>query len=129
MIYISKLLGRPQPPPPPPPTPVATASEIINRKTLTDLRFVKCYPCKCHDFVNQFILTIQLYYIFCLTTKILLCYYCRNFPNGQPGFPNMLILKKSWGLTTTLPPNTPIATALGPIFLALLQDSMRSPKM
>ena len=47
--------------PHPPPKQVATASEVINRKTLTDLR---CYPCKCHDFVNQFILTIQLYYIF-----------------------------------------------------------------
>ena len=47
-----------------PPPHVATASEVINRKTLNDLRFVKCYPCKCHDFVNQFILTIQLYYIF-----------------------------------------------------------------
>ena len=36
-----------------------------NKPKNTDrLRFVKCYPCKCHDFVNQFILTIQLYYIF-----------------------------------------------------------------
>ena len=35
------------------------------RKIFTDLRLVKCYPCKCHDFVNQFkLLTIQLNYIF-----------------------------------------------------------------
>jgi hypothetical protein len=44
--------------------------------------------------------TIILYFL-CLTTKILLYYYCRNFPNGQPDFPNMpLILKKVGGLTT-----------------------------
>jgi hypothetical protein len=35
-------------------------------------------------------------YILCLTTKILL-HYCRDFPNGQPNFPNMLILKKLSG--------------------------------
>ena len=32
--------------------------EGINRKIFTDLRFVKCYPCKWHDFINQFILII-----------------------------------------------------------------------
>ena len=36
--------------------------------------------------------TIILYFL-CLTTEILLYYYCRNFPNGQHGFPIMLILK------------------------------------
>jgi hypothetical protein len=40
--------------------------------------------------------TIILYFLY-LTTKILLYYYCRNFPNGQPDFPNMLILKKGPG--------------------------------
>jgi hypothetical protein len=35
-------------------------TEVINRKTFTDLRFVSCYPCKCHDFGHQFILTTQL---------------------------------------------------------------------
>jgi hypothetical protein len=58
---IGKAAAPPPPPPLPPPTGGYTASEVINRKTLTDSR---CYPCKCHDFVNQFILTIQLYYIF-----------------------------------------------------------------
>ena len=40
----------------------------------------------------------------------MLYYYCRNFPNGQPDFPNMLILQKLGGLTT--PPIPPLATAL-----------------
>jgi hypothetical protein len=40
--------------------------------------------------------TIILYFLY-LTTKILLYYHCRNFPNGQPDFPNMLILKKLGG--------------------------------
>jgi hypothetical protein len=40
--------------------------------------------------------TILLYFL-CLTTEILLYYYCCNFPNGQPDFPNMLILKKLGG--------------------------------
>jgi hypothetical protein len=30
-------------------------TEVINRKTFTDLWFVNCYPSKCHDFVNPFI--------------------------------------------------------------------------
>jgi hypothetical protein len=40
----------------------------------------------------------------------LLHYYYRNFPNGQPNFPNMLILQKLGGLAT--PPIPPLATAL-----------------
>ena len=52
------------PAPPPPPPPVATALRSKKTKNIYDLRFVKCYPCECHDFVNQFILIIQLYYIF-----------------------------------------------------------------
>ena len=40
----------------------------------------------------------------------MLYYYCRNIPNGQPDFPNMLILQKLGGLTT--PPIPPLATAL-----------------
>jgi hypothetical protein len=54
--------------------------------------------------------TIILYFL-CLTTKILLHYYCRNFPNGQPDFPNMLIIKKLGGGVTT-PQYPPLATAL-----------------
>jgi hypothetical protein len=51
--------------------------------------------------------TIILYFLY-LTTKILLYYYCRNFPNGQPDFPNMLILKKlGGGVNHPPPPNTP----------------------
>ena len=42
----------------------------------------------------------------------MLYYYCRNIPNGQPDFPNMLILQKLGGLTT--PPIPPLATALTP---------------
>jgi hypothetical protein len=71
--------------------------------------------------------TIILYFL-CLTTKILLCYYCRNFPNGQPGFPNMLILKKL-GVNHPLTPQYSHCYGPGPIFLALLQDSMQSPKV
>jgi hypothetical protein len=41
---------------------VATA--LRSNKPKNIYRFVKCYPCKCHNFVSQFnILTIQLYYI------------------------------------------------------------------
>ena len=55
--------------------------------------------------------TIILYFL-CLTTKILLYYYYRNFPNGQPDFPNMVILKKL-GVTPPPPPTIPrLATAL-----------------
>jgi hypothetical protein len=54
--------------------------------------------------------TIILYFL-CLTTKILLYYYCRNFPNGQPDFPNMLILKRLGGVNPP-PPQYPLATAL-----------------
>ena len=72
---------------------------------------VTIYPCKCHDFVN-FMLTTQFYNIFSLTTKISLHYHCRNFPNGQPDFPNILILKIFLGGP---PPNTPLATALGEV--------------
>ena len=49
--------------------------------------------------------TIILYFL-CLTTKILLYYYCRNFPNGQPDFANMLILKKL-GVNHPPPPQYP----------------------
>ena len=37
----------------------------------------------------------------------MLYYYCCNFLNGQPDFPNMLILKKVWGGV----PQYPLATA------------------
>jgi hypothetical protein len=53
--------------------------------------------------------TILLYFLY-LTTKLLLYYYCRNFPIGQNDFPNMLILKKLGALTT--PP--PIPPRYGP---------------
>jgi hypothetical protein len=48
--------------------------------------------------------TIILYFL-CLTTKILLYYYRRNFSNGQSDFLNMLILKKlgGWHPLNTLP--------------------------
>jgi hypothetical protein len=52
--------------------------------------------------------TIILYFLY-LTIKILLYYYCRNFPNDQPDFPNMVVLKK---LGVNQPLNTPLATAL-----------------
>ena len=63
-------------------------------KHFNDLRFVNCYPCKCHDFVNQFVLTIQFYNIFCLTIKISLYYYCRT------RFSEYVNSKKVGGLTT-----------------------------
>jgi hypothetical protein len=50
--------------------------------------------------------TIILYFL-CLTTKILLCYYRRNFPNGQPDFPNRLILKKKGRLIIPNPNSLP----------------------
>ena len=37
----------------------------------------------------------------------MLYYYCRNFPNGQPDFPNMLILQKLGGGGLTTPPIPP----------------------
>jgi hypothetical protein len=40
--------------------------------------------------------TIILYFL-CLTKKILLYYYCRNFPNGQLDFPNMLTPPPRYG--------------------------------
>jgi hypothetical protein len=64
-MVISKLFGGPQPPPQAP--PLAVASALRGNKPKNIHRFttsVKWYPRKCHDFVNQFILTIQLYYIF-----------------------------------------------------------------
>jgi hypothetical protein len=65
-MIISKLLGGLQTPPqyPHPSRCYGLEHAVINQKTFADLQFVKCHPCECHDFVNQFILTIQLYYIF-----------------------------------------------------------------
>ena len=41
--------------------------------------------------------TICLQFIVTIYSKILFYYYCRNFPNGQPDFLNMLSLKKLGG--------------------------------
>jgi hypothetical protein len=73
--------------------------------------------------------TIILYFL-CLTTKILLYYYCPKFPNGQPDFPNILILKKlGRGLTIPPPPNTPppFATALSNLLFCALQSQYQFP--
>jgi hypothetical protein len=93
-MVISKFLGGPQP------LLKANKPKNIHRFTIS----VKKYPRKCHDFVNQFKLTIN-YIIFSLLTIKILLHYCRNFPNGQPDFPNMLILKKLRG--NPPPPNSP----------------------
>jgi hypothetical protein len=53
-LIISKLLQGLLPPAPPSPR-LLRLWEVINRKIFTDLRFVLRYPCKCRDFVNQFI--------------------------------------------------------------------------
>jgi hypothetical protein len=54
--------------------------------------------------------TIILYFLF--NNWILFFYYCRDFPNGQPDFPNMLILKNrgapELGSGRLVPAGTPI---------------------
>ena len=67
MILKTPHLWGHSPSPPPPSLAVASALRSNYNKPKNIHRFtisVKWYPRKCHDFVNQFILTIQLYYIF-----------------------------------------------------------------
>jgi hypothetical protein len=73
---------------------------MVRKKRFSMLKFTICL---------QFIVTIQFYNIFSvyITTKILFYYYCRNFPNGQPDFLNMLILKMLAGGAVNHPPISP----------------------